>query len=427
MKWKRALPVFVGLCLLVSASIAIGENPQRTIPLEEQFAFMTPTKLPMIVVFRNEVTTMAAGKSLYQADPRFESDPALAYLDRNIIGAVQLYERNLNFRADRVYSAALRGFAADLTLDQISKLKSDPRIAALVPDGIATINQGNRPGGGGGGQTLPWGIDRIDADTSSTKAGDGTGTISNVNVYIIDTGADADHADLNVVNHVNFAGGPNKDCNGHGTHVAGTVAARDNDIDVVGVAPGAPITGVKVLGCGGSGTWSGVISGVDWVTANAVKPAIANMSLGGGANDAVDTAVINSADSGVFYALAAGNDGADACESSPARAGTHDGVMTTAATDSSDSETSWSNYGPCVDIWAPGASILSTKSGGGTTTMSGTSMASPHAGGTGALYLSSSTSSSASQTENALKSNAVSTGTTSKDGTAISLVYAGKF
>ena len=124
-----------------------------------------------------------------------------------------------------------------------------------------------------------------------------------------------------MVGHVNFAGGPNTDCSGHGTHVAGSVAARDNATDVVGAAPGAPLTGVKVLGCNGSGTWSGVIRGVDWVTANAKKPAVANMSLGGGVSQAVDDAVKKSADSGVFYALAAGNDGADACKSSPARAG----------------------------------------------------------------------------------------------------------
>jgi serine protease len=209
--------------------------------------------------------------------------------------------------------------------------------------------------------------------------------------------------------------------------VAGTVAAKDNTINVVGVAPGAPLTGVKVLGCGGSGTTSGVIKGVDWVTVNAVKPAIANMSLGGGASDSLDSAVTKSADSGVFYSIAAGNSGANACNYSPARAGTHDGVMTTAATNSSDQEASWSNYGPCVDVWAPGVSILSTKKGGGTTTMSGTSMAAPHVGGTGALYLSLNTGASAATAESQLKTDAVSTGTTSKDGRAITLIYAGKY
>jgi subtilisin family serine protease len=231
-----------------------------------------------------------------------------------------------------------------------------------------------------------------------------------------------------VVNHVNFAGGKNADCNGHGTHVAGTIAARDNTVDVVGVAPGAPLTGVKVLGCNGSGSTSGVIKGIDWVTANAQAPAVANMSLGGGASQSLDDAVRNSAAAGVFYAIAAGNDGANACNSSPARAGagTNNGIMTVAATDSNDIEASWSNYGSCVDIWGPGVSILSTRRGGGTTTMSGTSMATPHGTGSAALYLSTH-SGSPSQIESALKAAATNTGTRSKDGRAIARLYVGGF
>jgi subtilisin family serine protease len=194
---------------------------------------------------------------------------------------------------------------------------------------------------------------------------------------------------------------------------------------VVGGAPGAPLTGVKVLGCSGSGSWSGVIKGIDWVTANAKKPAVANMSLGGGVSQAVDDAVKRSADSGVFYAIAAGNSGANACTSSPARAGTHNGVMTVAATDSSDREASWSNYGSCVDLWAPGVSIRSTKQGGGTTTMSGTSMASPHVAGGGALYLATHTGASASTVESALKSAATSMTNKSKDGRTITRLNVG--
>ena len=316
-----------------------------------------------------------------------------------------------------VYQNALKGYSAVIPNDRVAAVRTDARVDYVEPDQDAFASA----------QTLPWGIDRIDADLSSTLAGNGSGAVSNVHVYVIDTGVDKSHPDLNVIGHVNFANGPNKDCNGHGTHVAGTIAAKNNTIDVVGVAPGAPITGVKVLGCGGSGTYSGVIAGVDWVTSHAIKPAIANMSLGGGASSALDQAVRSSASSGVLYAIAAGNSGADACNSSPARVGTTDGVVTVAATDSSDREASWSNYGSCVDLWAPGVSILSTKLGGGTTTMSGTSMASPHVGGSGALYLSSHTSASASSVENALKSSAVSTGTTSKDGRAIKLVYVKNF
>jgi len=372
---------------------------------------------PTIVVFQeNAVFDQFAGS--YRPDDRAAADPpAWGYLDRGVAGYVQALERSQGFRADYVYSAAIRGFAARLTARQIQALERDLAVKYIEPDGTMSVIA----------QTLPWGIDRIDADISSTLAGNGSGAVSNVNAYIIDTGIDVVHLDLNVVGHVNFAKGPNQDCHGHGTHVSGTVAAKDNASDVVGVAPGAPLTGVKVLGCGGTGSTSGVIKGVDWVTKNAVKPAVANMSLGGGASTALDAAVKNSADSGVFYSLAAGNSGADACNSSPARAGTHNGVMTTAATDSSDQEASFSNFGNCVDAWAPGVGILSTRKGGGTTTMSGTSMAAPHAGGTGALYLSSHTGASAATVENALKADAVSTGTTSKDGRAIKLVYAGLY
>ena len=320
-----------------------------------------------------------------------------------------------------VYSHALRGYAATIPNARLAAVQADERVAYVEPDGEMSAVA----------QTLPWGIDKIDADVSSTRAGDGSGTVTNVNVYVIDTGVDATHPDLNVVGHVAFAGGPNRDCHGHGTHVAGTIAARDDANDVVGVAPGAPITGVKVLGCNGSGSNSGVIAGIDWVTANAIKPAVANMSLGGGASQAIDDAVRRSAASGVFYALAAGNEGTNACTRSPARAGagTTNGIMTVAATDSADREASFSNYGTCVDVWAPGVSVLSTRKGGGTTTMSGTSMASPHGAGGGALYLSSTQAagSSPSTVEGALKSAARTTGTTSKDGRSIVREYVGGF
>ncbi|HET7269822.1 MAG TPA: S8 family serine peptidase [Rubrobacter sp.] len=330
--------------------------------------------------------------------------------------AAEISRRN-NAEVGFVYRSALKGFSVVVPNSRVAEVRADKRVDYVERDGtMKTV-----------AQRLPWGIDKIEADLSSTKAGDGTGSVSNVNAYIIDTGIDDTHADLNVVGQVNFAGGPNRDCNGHGTHVSGTVAARDNTIDVVGVAPGAPLTGVKVLGCGGSGSTSGVIKGVDWVTAKAAKPAIANMSLGGSASNALDKAVRDSAASGVFYSLAAGNDEADACGHSPARAGTTNGVMTTAATNSADQETSWSNYGSCVDIWAPGESILSTRKGGGTTTMSGTSMASPHTGGTGALYLSTHTGASAAAVEGAIKGAATPKTTTSKDGRSITLLNAGSF
>lgn len=307
--------------------------------------------------------------------------------------------RRYEARAEHVYRHALRGYSAVVPSERIAALRADRRVRYVEEDGTMTAVA----------QTLPWGIDKVDADLSSTLAGNGSGTVGTVNAYVIDTGVDKAHPDLTVVGHVNFAGGPNKDCQGHGTHVAGTMAARDNASDVVGVAPGAPLTGVKVLSCSGSGSTSGVIRGVDWVTANAKKPAVANMSLGGSLSQALDDA--------------------DACTSSPARAGggTANGVMTVAATDPLDLETSWSNFGSCVDIWAPGASVLSTRNGGGTTTMSGTSMAAPHGAGGGALYLSSRPAASPSTVEGALTGAATVTPNVSKDGRAITRLYVGGF
>jgi aqualysin 1 len=398
-----------GAACFVAAALAIAA-PEA--PLAQRPA----ASFPVIVVF-HENANLEGFAPGYRADERAAENPqAWGYLNRGVAGAVQALERQRGFRAEHVFSAALRGFSARLSAEQIAELERDSNVASIEPDGEMFAI----------GQTTPWGILEIDADKSSTFAGDGTGDVANVNVYVIDTGI-ASHADLNKVRHVNFAGGKNDDCHGHGTHVAGTAAAKDNESDVVGVAPGAMLTGVKVLSCSGSGTTSGVIKGVDWVKANAVKPAVANMSLGGGVSTALDNAVKNAATSGVFFAVAAGNSGADACNSSPARAGTHDGVMTVAATDSAEMEASWSNFGSCVDLHAPGVNILSTRKGGGTTTMSGTSMASPHGAGAGALYLSTHTGATAAAVEAAIKADAVATGTYSKSTTEIRRLYVGTF
>lgn len=397
---------FIGALLLLYAGgvLAQPQTPRQYIPDS------------YIVVFRDGVQSPAAAANEHARENRLQ----------------------LRF----VYSNAIEGYAAVFPTDlALQRVENDPRVDYVEADGVVRAVK----------QVLPWGIDRIDADQSSTFAGDGSGAGSNVNAYIIDSGIDQGHKDLNVVNHVNpsGAGGGNTDCSGHGTHVAGTVAAEDNTQDVVGVAPGTPLTGVKVLNCSGSGSWSGVIKGIDWVTVdaskpeNAGKPAIANMSLGGGANDAVDDAVRNSAASGVFYSIAAGNDGKPACNYSPARAGRaqedtnndgqlfdeSNGIVTTAATDSSEEEPSWSNYGTCVDLWAPGVNVRSTKMGGGTTLKSGTSMAAPHVGGSGALYLSTTTSASPTDVEKVLKDSAQKPGTVSKGmlGRPITRLYVGGF
>lgn len=380
---------------------------------------------PVIVVFRDDAP-FASYRGTYHTDQRVLANPrAWSYQRHDVIGAIEALEAAHHFLARRAFSAAIRGFAADLTAQQIADLGRNPMVSFIEPDGEMRIVQdqvtATVP------QVLPWGIDRIDADLSSTHSGDGTGTVTGVDVYVIDTGIDISNADLNVVSFVNFADTTNNDCNGHGTHVSGTIAARDNTIDAVGVVPGAPLHAVKVLGCNGSGTTSGVISGIDWVTANAIKPAVANMSLGGSVSRSLDIAVLQSVASGVTYAIAAGNDGRNACLSSPARAGYYLGALTTAATDQSDQEASFSNYGQCVDLWAPGVNIPSNLLGGGIVTYSGTSMATPHVAGTAALLLSRIPTLLPWQVEYILRYYSQPTGTFSKDGRAIQLVYAGYF
>jgi len=322
-----------------------------------------------------------------------------------------------------VYGHALDGFSAVIPDGRLGAVRADERVERMEPDKTYHATT----------QTLPWGINKIDADASSTKAGNGSGYVSNVNAYVIDSGIYG-HTDLDVARNLNLTGdGKNTDCYGHGTHLAGIIAAKDNAKAVVGVAPGAPLTGVKVLGCDGSGTLTTILKGVDWVTANAKKPAIANMSLSGPASQTLDDAVKKSASSGVFYSIAAGNDGANACNYSPARAGagTNNGIATTAATDKYDREYSSnygsSNYGSCVDVWAPGVGILSTQKGGGTERMTGTSQAAAHVGGGGALYLSSHPKAGPSSVEGVLKQAAKRTTNKSKSGSSIVREYVGGF
>ena len=318
-----------------------------------------------------------------------------------------------------VFRSGVKGYAARLAGSQLAALRSDARVAYVEADGIMTASA----------QTLPWGVNRIDADVSSTLAGNGSGTVAGVNAYVIDTGVSA-HADLNLVAHGSWVGdGKNYDCNGHGTHVAGTVGARDDTASVVGVAPGVRLTGLKVLGCDGSGPTSNIVAAVNWVAANAAKPAVANLSLGGPASQALDDAVRKAAAAGVLMVVAAGNEGVNACNVSPARAGagTNNGVVTVGATDSSNRAASFSNYGACVDVWAPGVNVVSTWPNGGTATLSGTSMASPHVAGAGGLHLSRNPAVSAATAEATLKANVLSPGTTSRDGRTIRIAYAGRY
>ncbi|GBC84119.1 Extracellular serine proteinase [bacterium HR11] len=308
----------------------------------------------------------------------------------------------------------------------VFRLADDPRVRLVEHDGPVYAVE----------QTLPWGIDRIDADVSPTANINGVDERVGVDAFIIDTGIQPDHPDLYVVGGRNFTSkNPDawKDCNGHGTHVAGTVAALDNTYGVVGVAPGARLWAVRVLGCGGSGTWSAVAAGVNWVTqwkqSHPTSPAVANMSLGGsGHNATVHDAVVTSIQNNVVYCIAAGNDGADASNFEPAHVTE---ALTITATDSTDTMPSWANWGFVVDLAAPGVSILSTYLRSGYTTLSGTSMATPHCTGTATLYLATHPTATASDAMNDIVTKAQTfggfTANTDPQGRRYAIVYAGRY
>ncbi|MGW4028124.1 S8 family peptidase [Streptomyces sp. NPDC004838] len=309
----------------------------------------------------------------------------------------------------KTYSAALNGYSVQLSEAQAKKFAADPAVASVVQNRIfkATGTQPNPPS---------WGLDRIDQRALPLNSGytypDSAG--EGVTAYIIDTGVRITHSDFggrasygfDAIDNDNTA----QDGNGHGTHVAGTVAGS-----AYGVAKKAKIVGVRVLNNAGSGTTEQVVAGIDWVTRNAVKPAVANMSLGGGIDTALDTAVRNSIASGVTYAIAAGNDGANASNTSPARVAE---AITVGSTTTADARSGFSNYGSVLDIFAPGSSITSSWHTGdsATNTISGTSMATPHVAGAAALHLSANRTATPAQVATAL-TGAATTGVVTSPGT----------
>jgi subtilisin family serine protease len=307
------------------------------------------------------------------------------------------------------YRKALNGFAIRMPEARVQQLLADDRVAYVEEDSVVEAIAFQSP--------ATWGIDRTDqrALPLSNSYDNNNVTASNVHAYIIDTGVRLTHTEFsgrmgNGHDAVTTGGNAN-DCHGHGTHVAGTVAGT-----TYGLAKMATVHPVRVLDCQGSGTNAGVIAGMDWVAQNHIKPAVANMSLGGGASQAVDDAVTRMHNAGVVVAVAAGNDNSNACNYSPARA---PAAITVGSTTNTDARSSFSNFGTCLDIFAPGSNITSAwmTNDTSTNTISGTSMASPHVAGVAALFLSVNPTASPTQVRDALVANAT-TGVVTSPGTS---------
>jgi len=320
------------------------------------------------------VATPAQAGPLVQVDAATGDAVASQYIVTLKSGAAASLVAAKGIAVQHVYTGAVNGFAATLSDAQLSALQRDSRVASIEHNQVmrADTTQFNPPS---------WGIDRIDQmnlplSLSYTYNHDGTG----VTAYIIDTGINASHPDFNGRAAVAFdaIGGNGVDCHGHGTHVAGTIGST-----TYGVAKSVQLRGVRVLDCSGSGTTAGVIAGINWVTNNSPGPSVANMSLGGGKSIALNNATAALANSGVSIAVAAGNSAANACNSSPS--GTPEAI-TVAASDINDASAYFTNFGRCVDLYAPGVAITSTWLGSGTATISGTSMATPHVAGVAAIY-----------------------------------------
>lgn len=325
-----------------------------------------------------------------------------ANLSRATLGATVLHE----------YSGSVNGVALQLDKTQVGALLADPSVKYIEQDTVVTLNfVQNNP---------TYGLDRIDErslpldnryDSDLTGAG--------VNIYIIDTGIDLDHPNFNGRIQFGFDamndGRNGNDCNGHGTHVAGTSGS-----ETYGVAKDATVYAIRVFGCGNSTASSNIIAGMNWVASNAQSPAVANMSLGGGFSQTENNIVQSMINNDVTVVVAAGNNNGNACNNSPASA---PNAMTVASSTSSDARSSFSNWGSCVDIFAPGSSITSTWLNGGTNTISGTSMASPHVAGAAALVLQDNPNASPAAVTNNLLSNATTGAISNVRGSPNLLLY----
>jgi len=386
MNWKT-LSTFTAAAVLAASTIVFTQNVFAQNNSRETQAEFRQANQP---IFGEYIVVLKEDAANLNTEQR-RSVPSVAAVASSM-------SRSYNARVTYTYSHVLRGFVVEADKRALLKLLSDSRVAYVEENGIVSISQASQ-------NNATWGLDRVD---QTDRPLNGTyiydTTASNVYTYVIDTGVRPSHNDfggrvISGYTAINDGRGSN-DCNGHGTHVAGTVAGN-----TWGVAKAATIVPIRVLGCNGSGSNAGVIAGMDWVTANHIKPAVANMSLGGGASTTTDNAVSRMRNAGVTVVVAAGNENQSACNVSPGRSSS---AITVGSTTSSDARSGFSNWGSCVDIMAPGSSITAPwyTSNSATNTISGTSMASPHVAGIAALYLADNPSASPSQVETAILNNA---------------------
>lgn len=376
MKKFAAILILAGLTAVVFVSQPVRSQLERDKEKGKLHRKANKIENNYIVVLDDSVV---GEKGLYSISPYIASDMAATYKGK----------------LKHVFQHAINGFSVEMTEAEAEKLSEDFRVKFIEEDTVVSLDATQT--------NPPWGLDRIDQRNlplNATYNFNWTG--AGVRVYVIDTGIRTTHTQFGgrASNVFDAFGGSGADCNGHGTHVAGTVGGS-----TYGVAKSSLPRGVRVLNCSGSGSNSGVIAGVDWVRNNHVAPAVANMSLGGGISSALDTAVNNLSNAGVAIAVAAGNSNANACNSSPARAAN---AITVGSTTTTDARSSFSNFGTCLDIFAPGSGILSAwfSSNTATATLSGTSMASPHVAGVAALYKQANPSASSATIRNAIVNNA---------------------